>query len=53
VMRTDAYDRFCTPLEKRFSRPQIEGMLKDCGFEDIRFSPEMPFWCAVALKSGR
>jgi ubiquinone/menaquinone biosynthesis C-methylase UbiE len=53
VMRTDAYDRFCTPLEKRFSRDQIEEMLKDCGCEDIRFSPEMPFWCAVALKSSR
>ena len=51
VMRTDAYDRFCTPLEKRFSRVQIEEMLKGCGCEDIRFSPEMPFWCAVARKS--
>jgi ubiquinone/menaquinone biosynthesis C-methylase UbiE len=53
VMRTDAYDRFCTPLEKRFSRAEIEQMLKDCGCEDIRFSPEMPFWCAVARKSRR
>jgi SAM-dependent methyltransferase len=53
VMRTDAYDRFCTPLEKRFSRAEIEQMLKDCGCEDIRFSPEMPFWCAVARKSCR
>ena len=39
VMRTDAYDRFCTPLEKRFSRVQIEEMLKGCGCEDIRFFP--------------
>jgi len=53
VMRTDAYDRFCTPLEKRFSRIQIEAMLTDCGFEDILVSPEMPFWCAVGLKSSR
>jgi SAM-dependent methyltransferase len=53
VMRTDAYDRFCTPLEKRFSRAQIEEMLKGCGFEDIRFSSEMPYWCAVALKAPR
>src|SRR5262245_32953935 len=27
VMRTDAYDRFCTRLEKRFTRDQIEQML--------------------------
>jgi SAM-dependent methyltransferase len=53
VMRTDAYDRFCTPLEKRFSRRQIEQMLQACGCDDIRFSPAMPFWCAVAIKASR
>ena len=51
VMWTDAYDRFCTPLEQRFSRAQIAEMLTACGCEDIRFSPEMPFWCALARKS--
>jgi SAM-dependent methyltransferase len=53
VMRTDAYDRFCTPLERRFSRHQIEQMLRDAGCDDIRFSSEMPFWCAVAIKNSR
>ena len=51
VMRTDAYDRFCTPLEQRFSRAEIEAMLTASGCQDIRFSPEMPFWCALARKS--
>ena len=50
VMRTDAYDRFCTPLEQRFRRDEIAAMLTRCGFEDVRFSPEMPFWCALARK---
>lgn len=50
VMRTDAYDRFCTRLEKRFTRDQIADMLKAGGFHDIRFSEHEPYWCAVGLK---
>jgi hypothetical protein len=50
VMRTDAYDRFCTRLEQRFTRQQIERMLLGAGFEEIRFSDESPFWCAVGRK---
>jgi len=53
VMRTDAYDRFCTRLEKRFTRAQIEQMLIRAGFEQIRFSDSPPYWCAVGLKSSR
>ncbi len=33
VMRTDAYDRFCTRLERRFTRRQIEKMLENAGFQ--------------------
>lgn len=50
VMRTDAYDRFCTSLEQRFTRRQIEQMLSGAGFGEIRFSDETPYWCAVARK---
>jgi len=50
VMRTDAFDRFCTRLEQRFTREQIETMLRSAGFTDIRFSPSMPFWCALAIR---
>jgi ubiquinone/menaquinone biosynthesis C-methylase UbiE len=50
VMRTDAFDRFCTRLEQRFTRAQIEDMLRAAGFDDIRFSPTMPFWCALGFK---
>lgn len=51
VMRTDAYDRFCTRLEKRFTRVQIQQMLERAGFEQIQFSDKPPYWCAVGMKS--
>lgn len=50
TMRTDAYDRFCTPLERRFTRQQIELVLRQSGFDQIIFSDRVPFWCAVARK---
>ncbi len=50
VMRTDAYDRFCTRLERRFTRLEIEAMLRGAGFEGIHFSEEVPYWCAVGKK---
>lgn len=50
VMRTDAYDRFCTSLEQRFTRAEIERMLTAAGLHDIRFSEHVPFWCAVGFK---
>jgi hypothetical protein len=52
-MRTDSYDRFCTRLEERFTRAQIEQMLMHAGFEQIRFSDLPPYWCAIGLKSSR
>jgi SAM-dependent methyltransferase len=51
VMRTDAYDRFCTRLEKRFRRSDIEHMLTRAGFKNVTFSDKPPFWCAVGIKS--
>ena len=51
VMRTDAYDRFCTRLEKRFRRDEIERMLARTGFKNVTFSSKQPFWCAVGIKS--
>jgi len=53
VMRTDAYDRFCTRLEKRFTRAEIEMMLQEAGFAEIRFSDREPFWCVAAIKQER
>jgi len=50
TMRTDARDRFGTPLERRFSRECIEEMLRAAGLVDISFSPRAPYWCAVGFK---
>ncbi len=50
VMRTDAYDRFCTRLEQRFTRAQIAEMLSAAGFGGISFSEHAPYWCAVGIR---
>jgi hypothetical protein len=50
VMRTDAYDRFCTRLEQRFTKQQTEKLLVDAGFGEIAFSDKVPYWCAVGRK---
>jgi SAM-dependent methyltransferase len=47
VMRTDALDRFGTRLEKRFTKLEIKSMMERAGLENIMFSEDMPFWCAV------
>jgi hypothetical protein len=50
VMRNDALDRFGTKLEQRFTRAEIERMLRDAGLERIRFSEAAPYWCAVGFR---
>lgn len=51
TMRTDSLDRFGTQLEQRFSRSQIEKMLKKAGLVNIKFSENIPHWCAVGYKA--
>jgi SAM-dependent methyltransferase len=50
TMRSNAFDRFATPLEQRFSRAQIETMMHKAGLDEIRFSESPPFWCAVGRR---
>jgi SAM-dependent methyltransferase len=50
IIRNDALDRFGTPLEQRFSRVQIEQMMKNSGLGDIVFSENMPYWHVVGRK---
>ncbi|MEO5644431.1 MAG: class I SAM-dependent methyltransferase [Bacteroidia bacterium] len=50
VTRNDALDRFGTPLEKRFSKNEIESMLAKSGLRNIRFSDHEPYWHVVAQK---
>ena len=50
IIRNDALDRFGTPLEQRFTRQQIETMMKNSGLTDIIFSENMPYWHVVGRK---
>jgi len=50
TMRTDARDRFGTPLEKRFTRRQIYKMMKISGLEKIKFRDGPPYWTAIGFK---
>jgi SAM-dependent methyltransferase len=50
TMRTDALDRFGTPLEQRFTAAQIASMMEAAGLGDLHFSDRAPFWCAVGKK---
>lgn len=52
TMRTDARDRFGTPLEQRFTREQLAGMLGRAGLEGVRFSEAAPFWCVVGYRKA-
>ena len=51
TMRTDARDRFGTPLEQRFNKIQIKQMMLDSGLGQIKFSNEAPYWCVVGIKN--
>jgi SAM-dependent methyltransferase len=51
-LRTDALDRFGTRLEQRFTRAEIEAMMRAGGLTDIVFSDHAPFWCAVGRRSS-
>ena len=50
-MRTDARDRFGTPLEQRFTQAQIRQMCSSAGLVDLKFSSGVPYWCVVGFKS--
>jgi ubiquinone/menaquinone biosynthesis C-methylase UbiE len=51
VMRTDALDRFGTRLEQRFTRAEMDRMMRDAGLVDVVFHEGVPFWCAVGYRA--
>jgi SAM-dependent methyltransferase len=51
TIRTDAYDRFGTRLEQRFTAAQIRAMMLSGGLENVVFSDRPPFWCAVGRRA--
>lgn len=50
-LRTDALDRFGTKLEKRFTKIEIEQMMLEFGFGNVKFSDQMPYWVVVGIKN--
>jgi glycosyltransferase involved in cell wall biosynthesis/2-polyprenyl-3-methyl-5-hydroxy-6-metoxy-1,4-benzoquinol methylase len=50
TMRTDAYDRFSTRLEQRFSREEVMTLMEDADLRQVRISERSPFWCAVGTR---
>ena len=50
IMRNDCRDRFGTPLEKRYSKSEIEALLKKYGFNEVYFSNTIPYWHGYAVK---
>ena len=51
TMKTDALDRFGTPLELRFTQTQIRDMMTNAGLVDVRFQDAPPYWCAVGCRA--
>lgn len=52
TMRNDALDRFGTRLEQRFTRAQIDAMMRAAGLERISFREGPPHWCAVGYRAS-
>ena len=50
VIRNDSLDRFGTKLEHRFSKQEVEEMMKNCGLTNIVISPNTPYYHAVGKK---
>lgn len=49
MMRTDSLDRFGTRLEKRYTRDEVETLMRGAGLTDIRFA-STAFWSAVGVR---
>jgi SAM-dependent methyltransferase len=50
VIRNDALDRFGTSLEQRFSKKEIEEMMRNCGLDYIKFSDNIPYWHVIGKR---
>ncbi|PYT96172.1 MAG: SAM-dependent methyltransferase [Acidobacteria bacterium] len=50
TMRTDAFDRFATQMEKRFTAKQIQTMMTAAGLERISFNDRESYWCALGYR---
>lgn len=52
AMKTDSLDRFGMPREHRYTKAELIQYMQDAGLEDIRVSPNLPFWCLCGVKKA-
>jgi SAM-dependent methyltransferase/uncharacterized protein YbaR (Trm112 family) len=50
TMRNDSLDRFGTQLERRYSRAQMQELMRGAGLVDTRISDSQPYWHGVGSK---
>ena len=50
TLKTDAYDRFTTKIEKRYSKDEVVQMMKLSGLNNIIVNDHQPFWTAIGYK---
>jgi ubiquinone/menaquinone biosynthesis C-methylase UbiE/uncharacterized protein YbaR (Trm112 family) len=51
VLLNDQFDRFSAPLERRYTRLEVESMLRKLGLEDVRVTPNHG-WVADGIVPG-
>ncbi len=50
IIRNDALDKYGTTLEQRFSKEQVIALMKHSGLDNIKVSPQSPYYHAVGKK---
>lgn len=50
VIKNDALNRFGAVIEHRFSRGQVEQMMRNAGLDEIIIPDTFPFWHAVGKR---
>ncbi len=49
-MQTDAFERFATKIEKRFTKVEIKKMMKKAGLINLKFIKKPPYWVCIGYK---
>lgn len=50
IIRNDSLDKFGTTLEQRFSKKEVEALMKSCGLSDVVISEGTPYYHSVGRK---
>ena len=51
-LKVTSVDRFGTPLEQRFTRAEIEAMMRRSGLDQVQFQEHAPYWVAIGRRAG-